>query len=156
MALQTDGAHVGSMAPDFTLAGSKGQISLSDYFGKQNVVLYFMREFSCSFCQKHVAQLKQLYSTLQAHNAEVLVIGGGSRAEAGHLATKLQVPFPVLADADREVYHRYGLEKVMFSLQRSGIIVVDRQGRVSYSHPTTIPIAGLDRATLMSALENIP
>ncbi len=65
------------------------------------------------------------------------------------------MPFPVLADADRGVYHHYGLEKVM-SLQRSGIIVVDRQGRVSYSHPTTLPIAGLDRAALMSALENVP
>ncbi len=84
------------------------------------------------------------------------VIGGGSRAEAEQLAAELQVPFPVLADADREVYHRYGLEKVMFSLQRSGIIVVDRQGRVSYLYPTTIPIAGLDRAALMSALENVP
>ena len=153
MALKTDGAHVGSLAPDFTLAGSRDQISLSDYRGKQNVVLYFMREFSCALCQKHVAQLKQLYSALQSYNAEVLVIGGGSRAEAEQLAAKLQVPFPVLADTDREVYHRYGLEKVM-SLQRSGAIVVDRQGRVNYSHPTTLPIAGLDRAALMSALEN--
>src|SRR5438067_571030 len=155
MALKTDGASVGSLAPDFILAGSSGQIRLSDYLGKQNVVLYFMREFSCSFCQKHVAQLKQLYSALQSQHTAVLVIGGGSRAEAEHLATRLQVPFPVLADADREVYHRYGLEKVM-SLQRSGIIVVDRQGRVSYSHPTILPIAGLDRVALMSALANIP
>ena len=153
MAFKTDGSHVGAMAPDFTLAGSRDQISLSDYRGKQNVVLYFMREFSCALCQKHVAQLKQLYSALQSYNAEVLVIGGGSRAEAEQLDAKLQVPFPVLADTDREVYHRYGLEKVM-SLQRSGAIVVDRQGRVNYSHPTTLPIAGLDRAALMSALEN--
>src|SRR5258708_31391572 len=120
MALQTDGAHVGSMAPDFTLTGSNGQISLSDYVGKQNVVLYFMREFSCSFCQKHVAQLKQLYSTLQAHHAEVLVIGGGSRAEAEQLATKLQVPFPVLSHAYPRRHHPYGLEKVQLQ-QRGGI-----------------------------------
>jgi len=127
MALEIDGAYVGSEAPNFTLAGSRGEISLSDYLGKQNVVLYFMREFSCSFCQKHVAQLKQLYSTLQSHSTEVLVIGGGSREEAERLATKLQVPFPVLADTDRGVYHRYGLEKVMFSPQRSGTILVDKQ-----------------------------
>ncbi len=156
MAITTDGAHVGSMAPDFTLAGSNGQISLSDYRGKQNVVLYFMREFTCALSRKNVTQLKQLYSTLQARHAEVLVIGGGSRAEAEQLATTLQVPFPVLVDADREVYCRYGLEKVLSLWQRSGIFVVDRQGRVSYSHPTTIPIAGLDRAALLSALENIP
>ena len=34
MALKTDGAHVGSLAPDFTLAGSRDQISLSDYRGR--------------------------------------------------------------------------------------------------------------------------
>ncbi|HEY6409847.1 MAG TPA: peroxiredoxin family protein [Ktedonobacteraceae bacterium] len=156
MALETERTAVGSLAPNFTLAGSSGQISLSDYIGKQYVVLYFMREFSCSLCQKHVAQLKQMYSTLQSLSTAVLVIGGGSREKAEHLATKLQLPFPVLADADREVYHRYGLEKVMFSLQRSGIIVVDRQGHVSYLRPTTIPIAGLDRAALMRSLENVP
>src|SRR5258708_3897920 len=101
MALQTDGAHVGSMAPDFTLTGSNGQISLSDYVGKQNVVLYFIREFSCSFCQKHVPQLKQLYSTLQAHHAEVLAIGGESRAEAERLAAKSAVPFATVPLAER-------------------------------------------------------
>lgn len=151
MAITTDGAYVGSMAPDFTLAGSSGQISLSDYRGKQHVVVYFMREFTCALSRKNVTQLKHLYSTLQARHAEVLVIAGGSRAEAEQLATTLQVPFPVLADADREVYRRYGLEKVLSLWQRSGTIVVDTQGRVSYLRPTTIP-AGLDEAALMKAL----
>ena len=151
MAITTDGAYVGSMAPDFTLAGSSGQISLSDYRGKQHVVVYFMREFTCALSRKNVTQLKHLYSTLQARHTEVLVIAGGSRAEAEQLATTLQVPFPVLADADREVYRRYGLEKVLSLWQRSGTIVVDTQGRVSYLRPTTIP-AGLDEAALMKAL----
>jgi len=150
MAITTAGAYVGSLAPDFTLAGSRGQISLSDYRGT-HVVVYFMREFTCALSRKNVTQLKHLYSTLQARHTEVLVIAGGSRAEAEQLATTLQVPFPVLADADREVYRRYGLEKVLSWWQRSGAIVVDTQGRVSYLRPTTIP-AGLDEAALMKAL----
>jgi thioredoxin-dependent peroxiredoxin len=150
MAITTVGAYVGSMAPDFTLAGSSGQISLSDYRGK-HVVVYFMREFTCALSRKNVTQLKQLYSTLQARHTEVLVIAGGSRTEAEQLATTLQVPFPVLADANREVYRCYGLEKVLSLWQRSGTIVVDTQGRVSYLRPTTIP-AGLDKAALMKAL----
>lgn len=151
MALTTDAVTVGAMAPDFTLAGSSGQISLSDYRGKQNVVVYFMREFTCQLSRKNVTQLKQIYGGLQARNTAVLVIAGGSRAEAGQLATDLQVPFPVLADVDREVYHRYGLQKMLSFWQRSGTIVVDRQGRLSYLHPTTIP-AGLDEAAMMKAL----
>src|SRR5260370_41139728 len=102
MTLQTAGAQVGSMAPDFTLTGSNGQISLSDYHGKQNVVLYFMREFSCSFCQKHVAQLKQLYSALQSQHTAVLVIGGGSPAAAEQRRSRPQVPIPMLRGVDRE------------------------------------------------------
>lgn len=151
MALETVGAKVGSIAPAFTLEGSRGSISLSDYRGKQPVVLYFMREFTCQLSRKNVVQLKRLYSSLQARNAAVLVIAGGSRAEAEQLATAMQVPFPVLADANREVYRSYGLQRLMSLWQRSGIVVVDTQGRVNYLHPTTIP-AGLDEAAVMKAL----
>lgn len=151
MAITTAGISVGAMAPDFTLVGSRGQIRLSEYRGKQHVIVYFMREFTCALSRKNVTQLQHLYSTLQARHAEILVIASGSRAEAEQLATTLHVPFPVLADADREVYRRYGLAKVLSLWQRSGTIVVDTQGRVSYLHPTTIP-AGLDEASLMKAL----
>jgi peroxiredoxin len=155
MALKTNVATIGVMAPDFTLAGSSGQINLADYRGKQNVVLYFMREFTCKLSRKNVRQLKQMYRTLQSHNTAVLVIGGGSRAEAEQLATTFQTPFPVLADTDREVYHSYGLKKVLSYWQRSGTTVVNQQGLVSYLHPTTIPV-GLDQAALMRALEQVP
>ncbi len=151
MAIETAGVQVGSLAPDFTLAGPGGQVTLSDYREKQSVVLYFMREFTCKLSRKNVAQLKQMYGTLRSQNTAVLVIAGGSRAEAEQLATTMQVPFPVLADIDRKVYHSYGLEKVLSFWQRSGSIVVDKQGRVSYLHPTTIP-ARLDEAALMRTL----
>jgi thioredoxin-dependent peroxiredoxin len=38
--------ELGSVAPDFSLEASDGKIiRLSDYRGRKNVVLYFMREF---------------------------------------------------------------------------------------------------------------
>ena len=33
--------EVGSMAPEFVLPGTAGEVRLSDFRGKQNVVLYF-------------------------------------------------------------------------------------------------------------------
>lgn len=45
---ELDGFQVteGNQAPDFRLAASTGgKISLSDYRGKSNVVLFFVREF---------------------------------------------------------------------------------------------------------------
>src|SRR2546429_803068 len=107
MALKTDGASVGSLAPDFILAGSSGQIRLSDYLGKQNVVLYFMREFSCSWCQKHIAQLKQMYSALQSRNTAVLCICRGGREEGGQLPQKLEVTLPHSPHLRRRRDHRH-------------------------------------------------
>jgi len=143
--------QLGSMAPDFTLAGSSGQVSLSDYRGKQSVAVYFMREYSCALSRKNVQMLKHLYPTLQACDAEVLVIGSGSSAQAQQLAATLRVPFPVLADADREVYRRYGLGKVVGVWQRSGTVIVDKDGRVIYLHLNTIPTE-LDEAAVLKAL----
>jgi len=151
MAIATTGPALGSMAPDFTLAGSTSHVSLSAYRGKQSVVLYFMREFSCALSRKNVRQLKHLYPTFQACDAEVIVIGSGSRAEAEQLAATLRVPFPVLADADRAVYRHFGLEKVLGVWQRSGTVVVDIHGRVTYLHLNTIP-AELDEAAVLKAL----
>jgi peroxiredoxin len=39
-------AKIGSIAPDFKLKATNGQeIALSDFRGKSNVVLFFIREF---------------------------------------------------------------------------------------------------------------
>jgi peroxiredoxin len=40
------GGGIGSLAPDFKLMASNGQeICLSDFRGKSNVVLFFIREY---------------------------------------------------------------------------------------------------------------
>ena len=39
-------AKIGSIAPDFKLKATNGQeIALSDFHGKRNVVLFFIREY---------------------------------------------------------------------------------------------------------------
>ena len=44
--LDTIEARIGSIAPDFKLMASNDEeISLSDFRGKRNVVLFFIREF---------------------------------------------------------------------------------------------------------------
>ena len=40
-------AKIGSIAPDFKLMASNDQeVSLSDFRGKKNIVLFFIREFN--------------------------------------------------------------------------------------------------------------
>jgi thioredoxin-dependent peroxiredoxin len=140
----------GQPAPDFTLVSSTGQkVSLSDFRGKKNVVVYFMREFSCAQCQQHVIHLKMLYPDLEDRDVEVLVIGGGNSRDAARLARTFDVPFTVLADPDRAVYMQYNLDKMIGLIQRSATVLVDKQGIIRYLHRATNPNNSLDQVQLM-------
>lgn len=89
-------------------------------------------------CRAHVSQLGKLYDQFKAAGAEVIVILGDSLERAQAYAKLLNLPFPVLADPDRQVYQQYELEKQFF-LQRTASIVVDRNSIVRYIKRTTLP-----------------
>lgn len=146
---------VGTVAPEFTLGTTMGQVSLADYRGRQNVVLFFLREFSCVFCQRHAGNLVRLYPRLQARNTSVLIIGGGELVQAERMGQRLNLPFPVAADLDHSIYQKYGLDKALGFIQRSAIILVDQQGIIRYLNRVINPSAALDETALMTAVEQL-
>lgn len=106
-------------------------------------------------CRGHAVQLGRMYEQLQEQGVEVLVIGGGSREDAGRLSRTLQLPYPVLADPDRGVYESYGLNKAFIFIQRSGTLLIDSQGVVRYIHQATNPQASVDKAELLQEVEKL-
>ncbi len=93
-------------------------------------------------CRSLASQLGRLYKELQAKDCEVLLILGEPVELARHYSEILKLPFPVLADPDRRVYHEYGLEKVML-MQRTASFVLDRQGIIRYVHIAWNPLTWL-------------
>jgi peroxiredoxin len=83
-------------------------------------------------CRYHVGQLGRLYPQFQSSGTEILVILGAKLEQAKVYAESLHAPFPVLADPDREVYRRFGLEKAMLVIQRTASVIIDRHGIVRY------------------------
>ncbi len=79
-------------------------------------------------------------------NCEVVVLLGAPLEQARRYAEVLHLPFPVLADAEREVYHRYGLDKVAFLIQRTASLVVDRDGVIRYVKRATNPMTWLQES----------
>ena len=138
--------RVGDPAPDFTLPNADGaETSLSEYSGHE-VVLYFVREFGCRVCRRHSTGLGRLYEEFQKAGAEVLLVTPGDAQRAKAYAGSLTLPFPVLADAGREVYRLYGLDRMALGLiQRSEILVINRDGVIRFAQghglPTTVPDA---------------
>ena len=151
----TQAIEEGQKAPDFKLASSKGPVELGSFRGDKNVLVYFMREFSCAVCRGHVKELGRMYPELQAQGVEVVVVGGGELPAGQRLAETFKLPFAVASDPDRGIYHRYGLDKAAGVIQRSGSILVDQQGNVRYIQRATLPTGALDKAELQTAIAGL-
>jgi peroxiredoxin len=76
--------------------------------------------------------LGRLYPEFRANDCEVLVIIGDPIEKAKAYAEILHLPFAVLADPKRDVYHRFGLDKVYLFIQQTASVIVDREGRIQY------------------------
>lgn len=140
MTLDTIEAKIGSLAPDFKLAATHGrEISLTDFRGRTNVIVFFIRETTCPQCRTHVAQLGRMYEQFKEAGAEVIVILGEGMEKAKEYADGIGLPFPILCDPDRAVYSLYELEKYFLLFQRTASLVVDKDGIVRYLKRTTVP-----------------
>jgi peroxiredoxin len=107
-------------------------------------------------CRSHAAQLGRLYKDFKAANCEIVLILGDPVGKAKRYAESLHLPFPVLADPGRDVYHSYGLEKAMVFIQRTASIVIDECGVIQYIKTTTNPMVWLqDIAELLSKVQSM-
>jgi peroxiredoxin len=97
-------------------------------------------------CRSHATQLGRLYSDFKAANCEVLLILGEPVEKARRYAESLHLPFPVLADPGRNVYHQYGLEKALVFIQRTASVVIDQSGAIRYMKSTTNPMVWLQES----------
>jgi len=91
-------------------------------------------------CRSHAAQLGRLYQDFKTQNCEILLILGEPVEKAMHYAESLHLPFPVLADPERKVYHQYGLEKAMIFIQHTASVILDVNGIIRYIKTTTSPM----------------
>ena len=95
-------------------------------------------------CRYHATQLGRLYNDFKAANCAILLVLGEPVAKAKRYADSLHLPFPVLADPERMVYHQYGLEKTFVFIQRTASIVIDQKGTIRYMKSTANPLEWLD------------
>ena len=96
-------------------------------------------------CRSHAAQLGRVYNDFKAANFEIILILGDSEDKARRYAESLHLPFPVLSDPDRGVYHQYGLEKSFF-IQRTASVIIDCNGIIRYIRSITNPMPWLQES----------
>ena len=97
------GPTVGQPAPGFKLPSAQGgEVSLDDFRGKKNVVVWFTKGMACVFCRQHMSQLARAYGDIQKRNGEVLEIAPSTPEKGRLYASKYKLPFPYLCDPEDE------------------------------------------------------
>ena len=137
----------GTAAPVFTLPDQAGDpVSLGALSGRW-VVLYFYPRDDTPGCTKEACNFRDNFGALKAAGAEVLGVSGDSQASHAKFATKYELPFKLLVDADHEMskaYNAWGLKK-NYGKEYEGMIrstvVIDPAGRVAKVWPRVKPDA---------------
>jgi peroxiredoxin Q/BCP len=102
-------AHEGELAPDFTLPDDAGRpVTLSDFRGKP-VVLYFYPKDDTPGCTTQACGIRDAWAAFEERGAVVLGVSPDDEASHADFKSKLQLPFPLLADVGHKVADEYGV-----------------------------------------------
>jgi len=124
---------VGDKAPDFRLQDQNGKWhALGDYRGKW-VVMYFYPKDNTPGCTTQACELRDNMFAFRELGAVVLGVSVDDVASHKAFAEEHGLPFPLLADADKQVTTRYGvLTRYMsiMELARRDTFIIDPEGRI--------------------------
>jgi peroxiredoxin Q/BCP len=124
---------VGDNAPDFTLPSQMGDnVTLSEYFGKKNVVLYFYPKDESSGCTREACTFRDQYDIFTSLDAEVLGVSGQSVESHKSFATHHGLPFILLSDGNNKVRKLYGVPATMGIIPGRVTFIIDKKGAVRH------------------------
>ncbi|MDB5335887.1 MAG: Peroxiredoxin [Planctomycetaceae bacterium] len=139
---------VGDRAPAFDLpAFPAGQIKLSQFKSKQNVVLYFYPRDNTPGCTTEACDFRDGLAQFQQADTVVLGISTDDVASHQKFVEKFTLPFTLLADTDHAVADKYGVwvEKSNYGKKYMGIqratFLINKQGKIAAIWPN-VKVAG--------------
>lgn len=100
---------VGQSAPSFKLQDQSGRWhQLEQYRGKW-IVLYFYPKDNTAGCTEEAKQFKSLYPQFLKANTVVFGVSMDDVKSHQKFSEKLGLPFPILADNQGQLAHRFGI-----------------------------------------------
>jgi peroxiredoxin Q/BCP len=133
------GLAVGAAAPAFTLSDQHGKpVSLADFRGKKNVVVYFYPKDDTPGCTKESCAFRDHYTAFTDAGAEVLGISSDSEASHKAFAEKYRLPFSLLSDKGGKVRSAFGVPATLGLLPGRVTYVIDKQGVIRHAFNSQI------------------
>ncbi len=125
----------GDLAPNFTLPDASGtSVSLSEFRGEKNVVLYFYPKDLTPGCTQEACDFSAAKAKFSRKDTVVLGVSFDSPARHQKFIEKESLKIILLSDEDKKVADAYGVHQMKTFMGRKfmGIVrstfVIDKQG----------------------------
>ena len=127
---------VGDKAPSFeALDNARNTIKLTDYNG-QKLVVFFYPKASTPGCTTQACNLRDNYQSFLSKGYAILGVSADSEKRQQNFINKNELPFPLLADENKEVINAFGvwgtkkfmgkvydgIHRITFVIDENGII----------------------------------
>ncbi len=143
---------VGDRAPEFSVPGTGGkQYSLADYKG-QPVVLVFYPGDNTPVCTRQLQSYTEGWEQFEGLKAAVLALSPQDVDSHEGFSCKHGFPFPLLADAGKEVGAAYGILGPLGFYRRS-VFVIDGDGIIRYAHRSATSLTYRGTSELVDAVK---
>jgi thioredoxin-dependent peroxiredoxin len=137
--------EAGDAAPEFTLPDQDGnEISLADLKGEM-VVLYFYPRADTPGCTTQACGIRDRRAEYKKAGVRVIGVSPDTVDAVKKFASKFDLDFTLLADADHAVAERYGtwVEKSMYGKKYMGVqratFIIGPDGKVAQAFPKVSP-----------------
>ena len=149
----------GKKAPAFTLQDQNGEtVKLSDFAGKNVVVVYFYPKDDTPGCTKESCGFRDLWKDIRGENTVVLGVSPDGAESHTAFRAKYKLPFTLLSDPGKKTMEKYGAwgEKVLYGRKTVGVIrstvIVGPDGKV-IKHWKRVAKAADHPAKVLQALQ---
>jgi peroxiredoxin Q/BCP len=120
----------GDKAPDFTLKDQNGKtVTLSQYAGKSNVILYFYPKDFTKGCTAEACSFRDNYEVFQKKGAVVIGVSFDNDTSHVKFAQAYHLPFSLISDTKGVLGKEYGVsskmgfsDRVTFVINKKGVI----------------------------------
>ena len=123
--------NLGNSAPDFTLEDAYGsKYTLSDYNGKNPVVVYFYPKANTPGCTTEACGIRDSWNKFEENNITVFGISVDSKESIKKFIDDHSLNFPLLSDESKEVSKKYGVLNNL-GLDSRITFIIDKNGKIS-------------------------
>jgi peroxiredoxin len=154
---ENEGLPVGIEAPNFTLPDADAhQVSLSNFRGKNVVLVFYPLDWSPA-CSDQLSLYQSELEEFEKQDAVVIGISVDSLYSHGAWSLVRGITFPLLADfhPNGEVAKMYKVMRKTEGFSERALYIIDKQGKIRYSHVSPLIHHIPDIYELFEELEEI-